>query len=92
MFQTEYEGEKALFILLKNKETTKRKIIKEIIKSNSEIDLKSHLITVESKIDEILELIFRNRDLKGNNLAKRRWARGDSNARPPPCEGDVITT
>ena len=20
------------------------------------------------------------------------WARGDSNARPPPCEGDVITS
>jgi hypothetical protein len=23
---------------------------------------------------------------------KKRWARPDSNRRPPPCEGDVITT
>jgi hypothetical protein len=38
---------------MKSKETTKRKIIKEIIKSKPEIDFKSHLITVESKINEI---------------------------------------
>ncbi len=92
IFQTEHEGEKAFLILLKNKETTKRKVIKEIIKSKPEIDLKSHLLAVESKIDDILELLFRNRDSKDHNLAKKQWARGDSNARPPPCEGDVITT
>ncbi len=67
IFQTEYEGEKAFFILLKNKETTKRKIIKEFIKSKPEIDLKSHLITVESKIDEIFALLFKNRDLINDN-------------------------
>jgi hypothetical protein len=63
IFQTEYQGEKAFFILLRNKETTKRKIIKEFIKSKPEIDLKSHLIIVESKIDEILKLLFSNQNL-----------------------------
>ncbi len=84
IFQTEHEGEKAFLILLKNKEITKRKIIKEIIKSKPEIDLKSHLITVESKIDEVLELLFRNRDLIEDKTPKQPHTKGrgrDSNPR-----------
>jgi hypothetical protein len=92
IFQTEHEGEKAFLILLNNRETAKRKIIKEFIKSKPEIELKSHLITLESKIDEVYALLFKNRDLKSSQITKKQWARGDSNARPPPCEGDVITT
>jgi hypothetical protein len=48
---------------LKNEETTKRKIIKEFIKSKPEIDIKSHLHIVESKIDEISKLLFSNQNL-----------------------------
>ena len=70
IFQTEYEGERAFLILLKNKETTKRKIIKEFIKSKPEIDLKSHLIIVESKIDEILKLLFSNQNQIEDELSK----------------------
>jgi hypothetical protein len=70
IFQTEHEGEKAFLILLKNKETAKSKIIKEFIKSKPEIELKSHLITFESKIDEVLELLFKNRDLMNNHIPK----------------------
>jgi len=82
IFQTEHEGEKAFLILLKNKETKKRKIIKEFIKSSSEIDLKSHLLTVESKIDDILELLFRKKCLIEDKSPKEIHIRGrgrDSN-------------
>ena len=60
IFETEHEGEKAFLILLKNKETTKRKIIKEFIKSKPEIDLKTHLITLESKIEGLNKLILKS--------------------------------
>jgi hypothetical protein len=30
--------------------------------------------------------------LIAKSTQKERWARPDSNRRPPPCEGDVITT
>jgi hypothetical protein len=50
IFQTEYKGEKAFLILLKNKEATKRKIIKEFIKPKPEIDLTPHLLTLNQKL------------------------------------------
>jgi len=44
IFKTEYEGEKAFFILLKKKKKkTKRKNIKEFIKIKPEIDFKSSI-------------------------------------------------
>lgn len=80
IFQTEHGSERAFLILLKNKETTKRKIIKKFIKSNTEIDLKSHLLTVESKIDDILELLFKKKcvteDKPSNKPKKKRWKSG----------------
>ncbi len=84
IFQMEHEGEKAFLILLKSNETTKRKVIKEFIKSKPEIDLKSHLITVESKIDEILTFLFNNQDLMDDKSPKGTHKKGrgrDSNPR-----------
>ena len=43
---------------------------------------------VEGPSQEAQEL---NNALINQSTQKRKWARGDSNARPPPCEGDVIT-
>ena len=88
IFQTEHEGERAFLILLRNKETTKRKIIKEFIKSKPEIDLKSHLLTVESKIDDILELLFRKKceteDKPSNKPKKKRPRSGFEPESWPP--------
>lgn len=44
--------------------------------------------SLEMKIEESLFCIsWKNI----HNTGKSKWARGDSNSGPPPCEGDVIT-
>jgi hypothetical protein len=53
--------------------------------------------SLESQIAELKELLITNKTLEipqsplALQSTHQRWARPDSNRRPPPCEGDVIT-
>ncbi len=46
---------------------------------------------LDSAVSELRKLRHHNLVLISQNKEKE-WARGDSNARPPPCEGDVIAS
>ena len=63
--------------------------------ANSELSHdENRLAALESQIAQLKSLLLLNEgDCLHNNKkeAKCEWARGDSNARHPPCEGDVIT-
>ncbi len=101
IFETKHDGKRAFFILTREVEERESKFFKrenkvlkpehKFLKPISEDSIESRLSALESKIDEILKLIFSNQNLIEVEKEKK-WARGDSNARPPPCEGDVITS
>ena len=63
----------------------------EVVKPCGGRDNDLRLKALESQIAELKSLILLN---EGDSLhkPKNRWARGDSNARPSPCKGDVITS
>ena|GEM_PF-1210492 len=53
--------------------------------------IQQQLSALESEITELKSLLLLN---EGTSLHKtqNRWARPDLNRRPPPCQGDVITS
>ena len=48
-------------------------------------DLTRKTLFEEKQYEPAAALVYQNN-------RKNRWARPDSDRRPPPCEGDVITT
>ena len=53
----------------------------------------ANLAKLDEKIDDPDLIDVRpKRDLIDQSTPENQWARPDSNRRPPPCEGDVITT
>ena len=52
---------------------------------------KPRLVELESKIGGVLKLLLENCELVDRESFKRRRARGDSNARSPPCEGSYFS-
>ena len=69
--------------------TKKDKVIKPVIKPESYGDLNERPSALESGINEIKSFLLLNESANFQE-SKNRWARGDSNARPSPCKGDVI--
>jgi hypothetical protein len=64
--------------------------------TNSEkSQLEDRLSELESEISELKSLLLLNESdsfHKNKKESLRRWARPDSDRRPPPCQGDVITS
>ena len=62
----------------------------KVVKPDAETDYDRRLQALESQINELKSFLLLNEGdclHKNNKEAQGKWARGDSNARPPPCEG-----
>jgi len=70
------------------------KLASEVSKLNCQKDVEERLLELESQINELKSLLLLNESFSLHNNKKEdehEWARPDSNRRPPPCQGDVIT-
>jgi hypothetical protein len=102
VFETEHEGKQAFLIVTEHgvpKEDTVLKPSEEVLKPVEETEAESRLSAIESQIAELKSLLLENQKSKSSpepvissKHSKNKWARPDSNRRPPPCQGDVITT
>ena len=61
----------------------------KVIQLDCQKEVEERLLELESEINTLKSLLFLNESAKSLKI-KNRWARGDSNARPSPCKGDVI--
>ncbi len=80
--QTEWDGKLAFVI-------TVDKPVGKIFANEGGSQLEARLAALEKEISELKDALFLN---ESGSLHKNRWARPDSNRRPPPCQGDVITS
>ena len=97
VFETERDGKRA-FLLVTNHHVLDNNMVlhpsQKVVKPDAETDYDRRLQALESQINELKSFLLLNEGdclHKNNKEAQGKWARGDSNARPPPCEGDVIT-
>jgi hypothetical protein len=73
-------------------------LLPKVIQLNRKEDLEARLRELESQIAELKSLLLENESQKApqsplfRQSTQERWARPDSNRRPPPCQGDVITS
>jgi len=79
IFKTEYNGKPMYVISLDEEFDGKINVVQQEAKS----DLELRLEALEKEVYKHLE--------SENKEDKDEWARRNSNSRPPPCEGDVIT-
>ena len=66
----------------------------EVIQLEDQQCVEERLLELESQISELKSPLLFNESAnfyKNTKEAQNQWARGDSNARSPTCEGDVIT-
>ncbi len=101
VFKTEHEGKQAFLIVTEHAVPNEDRVLKpneEVLKQEPYRGLDERLSTLESQIAELKSLLFINENQKApqsplfRQSTQERWARPDSNRRPPPCEGDVITS
>jgi uncharacterized small protein (DUF1192 family) len=101
IYETEHEGRQAFLIVTEQsvpKEDTVLKPSEEVLKQRPHESVDKRLSALESQIAELKALLLTNENQKApqsplfrQSTPKNQWARPDSNRRPPPCEGDVIT-
>ena len=75
VFKTEHNGKPVYIISLEEELNCELKVVQPETRSNIELRLEA----LEKEV------------YKTSKSKKEKWARCDSNAGPPPCEGDVIT-
>ena len=102
VFESEHEGKQAFLIVTEHavpKEDTVLKPSEEVLKPVEETAAESRLSALESQIAELKSLLLKNENQEAplsplfrQSTTENRWARPDSNRRPPPCQGDVITS
>ena len=102
VFETEHEGKQAFLIVTEHgvpKDDTVLKPSEEVLKPVEETEAESRLSALESQIAELKTLLLTTQNQKApqsplfrQSSPKNQWARPDSNRRPPPCQGDVITS
>ena len=102
VFETEHEGKQAFLIVTEHsvpKEDTVLKPSEEVLKQRPHESLDKRLTALESQIAELISLLPITKNQKApqsplfrQSTPKNQWARPDSNRRPPPCQGDVITS
>ena len=96
IYKTDYDGRLAFMVVPYSKDTTQliTKPKSKVSKLSLETGIEARLFALESQINELKSLLLLNESVSFHNNTKEaqcEWARGDSNARSPPCEGDVIT-
>jgi hypothetical protein len=62
-----------------------------ILQLSAKSSVEARLSTLESDINALKSLLFSN-ESEAFTKIKNRWARPNSNRRPSPCKGDVITS
>ena len=79
VYQIAHQG-KLTFLVVTDKQVDNSCLL------DPELDTEARLSTLESEISEFKSLLFLN---EGASLHKieNKWARPDSNRRPPPCQG-----
>jgi len=97
VFETEHEGKQAFLIVTEHsvpKEDTVLKPSEEVLKPRPHGNLDQCLSALESQIAELQSLLLVNENKKApqsplfrQSSPKNKWARPDSNRRPPPCQG-----
>ena len=95
VFETEYEEKQASLIVTEHsvpKEDTGLKPSEEVLKQRPHESFDQRLSALESQIAELKSLLLTNKNQKApqsplfRQSTQERWARPDSNRRPPPCE------
>ncbi len=81
IFETEYNGKRAFFIVTEESEKTKNSVFKfvdkvlkpdvEVLKPHPEKEVESRLSAFESKIDKLIELNFQNNELIKSKSSKK---------------------
>ena len=84
IYQTAYDGKLAFLI-------TVDKPVDKICANEGRSQFAERLCALEIEISE-LKSALSNNELEKLSKTENKWARPDSDRRPPPCEGDVITT
>jgi hypothetical protein len=101
VFETERNGKRAFLLVTKQSVLHHDMVLQhgeKVVKLDNEIDDDQRFDALESQIAELRSLLLENENQKApqsplfhQSTPKNQWARPDSNRRPPPCEGDVIT-
>ena len=63
----------------------------KVVKPNDGTDYDRRFEALESEIGKLKSVLLSNKSENFINI-KNRWARPNSNRRPSPCKGDVITS
>jgi hypothetical protein len=102
IFETKHENKRALVVTFDEQTEVSSEIIQltpKVIQPHCQQDLESTLCELESQIVELKSLLLTTQNQKApqsplfrQSTRKIQWARPDSNRRPPPCQGDVITS
>jgi mRNA degradation ribonuclease J1/J2 len=108
IFETQHDNKRALLVTFNDmegpfeviqQESKVIQLLPEVIQPNGLNNIESRLSALESQIAELKSLHLENENQKApqsplfrQSTPENRWARPDSNRRPPPCQGDVITT
>ena len=95
IYESWEEGQKAIVLVFDEAESSdtenKERVIQPVTKPNSEFDFSARIAVLEEEIRQFRTLIEKEAHLTPN-IKKNQWARPDSDRRPPPCQGDVITS
>jgi hypothetical protein len=99
IYKTDHDGQPAFLVVPYAEASAQSAASKSrVSKPSLETEAESRLSALESQIAELKSLLLTNQNQKAlqsplfrQSTQKERWARPDSNRRPPPCEGDVIT-
>jgi hypothetical protein len=102
IFETKHENKRALVVTFDQQTEAGSEVIQltpKVIQPHYQQDLEATLCELESQIAELKSLLLENQKSKSSpepvissKHPKNKWARSDSNRRPPPCQGDVITS
>ena len=96
IYETEHEGKQAFLIVTECNVPTEDTVLKpseEVLKPQTETTFDRRLSALESQIAELKSLLLEKESQKApqsplfRQSTHKRWARPDSNRRPPPCEG-----
>ena len=87
IFTTSFKGAQAFLLVFPDIPSSDKESF--TIGCKTEGDPKLDMI--EKSLNEIKDLLTSNNNPEINNDSKEEWAQPDSNRRPPPCKGGVIT-
>jgi hypothetical protein len=104
IFEAEHNNRRALLITFNDRDGRSEviqpgskviQLLPKVIQPDGLNNVESRLSALESQIAELKSLLLENENQKApqsplfrQSTQKERWARPDSNRRPPPCEGE----